>query len=309
MVASYNSSIAPGTAANRRKQAYDYIKFALIYNVPFLQPSVTHVCMYAQRLANKHEAPASIKNYLSGAKTWVTEHQGDISSFCAPQLSQLVKGFAKNSTQIPSRATPLSSADIQAICRFLDNSPSFPLALKPAILIGYSCFLRSSNILSPTMSQWGGPHTMMARDIRINEAGLSIFIRSTKTLSAPSGVTFQLPACADRRLCPAAAWRLYKEAVNRWALGPAFIHMNRLPITPGQLVAAMRAALKDVPGISVGSVSMHSLRRGAVHTAVERGLPLDEIKTRGTWKSNAGVRPYLLPSHSSVTIPVSNLAI
>lgn len=309
MVASYTSSVAPGTAANRRRQAEEYITFALQYHVPFLSPSVTHVCMYAQHLANTHASPNSIKNYLSGAKTWVGEHQGEIQAFLSPQLHQLVKGFVKNSTHVPQRAAPLSPHNVQLICNFLDRNPSAPLAIKPAILIGFSCFLRSSNILSPTIAQWGGPHTLLAGDITIKGLHLSVFIRSTKTRSGPTGLSFDIPPSQDHRFCPVATWRRYIAIVRPWALGPAFIHLNRIPVTPREVVALMRLALKNQPDITPTSVSMHSLRRGATHTAVEQGIPLEEIKRRGTWRSNSGIRPYLQPSPCSVTVPVSNLAI
>lgn len=68
MTSSYRQALAPGTLANREKQAEEYIQFAVLYNVPVLSPSITQVCMYAQLLANKHAAPTSVKNYLSGAK-------------------------------------------------------------------------------------------------------------------------------------------------------------------------------------------------------------------------------------------------
>lgn len=69
MAASYDRALAPGTLANRKKQAEEYIEFAILYKVPVLSPSVTQVCMFAQFLANKHTAPSTIKNYISGAKT------------------------------------------------------------------------------------------------------------------------------------------------------------------------------------------------------------------------------------------------
>lgn len=115
MVSSYSTAIAPGTAANRKKQAEEYLRFTILYNVPHLSPTVTHVCMYAQRLANKHVAPNSIKNYLSGAKTWVAEHQGSTAAFFAPQLALLVKGFVKKSTHEPS-SSPHSSTCTDDLC-------------------------------------------------------------------------------------------------------------------------------------------------------------------------------------------------
>lgn len=309
MAASYAASLAPGTLLNRKKQAEEYLKFAIIYRVPYLAPSTTHACMYAQLLANRHAAPTSIKNYLSGAKTWVLEHGGCIDAFMSHQLGQLVKGFTKNSSHIPSRAAPLNVEHIKIICDFLDYSVNAPLAAKPAVLLGYSCFLRGSNLLSPNMLEWGGPHTLLAMDVKDVGPHLSIFIRSTKTKSGPTGFSFSLPQGEESTYCPVAAWRHYKAAIRPWALGPAFLNNNKLPLTPRQLVGLMRLALKDRTDVCSAHITMHSLRRGATHTAVEQGIPLETIQQRGTWKSKSGMTPYLAPhSCSTITVPVSNLA-
>lgn len=309
MLASYNSAIAPGTRANRRKQAEEYIKFSLLYKIPYLAPSVTHVCMYAQHLANKHAAPTSIKNYLSGAKTWVNEHQGSIFPFLSSQLSLLVKGFVKKSQHVPARAEPLHPHHIRFICRALDITPSAPLAVKPAILLGYSCFLRSSNLLSPTMLEWGGPHTLLAGEVKTRPEHLEVHIRSTKTCSDPLGLKFLIPKSSDPSVCPVRAWTSYKAAIQPWALGPAFVHHDRRPLTSGQVVRIIRAALADHKDISPGRISMHSIRRGAAQAAMDQDVPLQDILSRGTWKSTSGLRLYLAPQSFSVpTVTVSTLA-
>lgn len=295
MMSSYSNSLAPGTLVNRRKQAEEYLKFSIMYKVPFLQPSVTQVCMFAQHLANIHAAPSSVKNYLSGAKTWVSEHCGAVHPFLSPQLAQLVKGFTKNSPHVPSRAPPLQPHHIRAICRLLDQSPSAPLAAKPAILMGYATFLRSSNLLSPTMEEWGGPHTLLASEVISTNDGLKICVRSTKTRSDSQGLTFFIPREDSPEFCPVVAWNRYKTLVRPWALGPAFVHMNRTPLTPAQLVKLMRLALQYFTDIPPGRVSMHSLRRGATQAAVDQGIPLKTVQARGTWKSSATMKTYLAP--------------
>lgn len=306
MAASYHRALAPGTNANKKKQAEEYLHFALLYKVPYLAPSLTHICMYAQLLANKHAAPGSIKNYLSGAKSWLSEHGGSVASFASPQLSQLVKGLTKNSGHIPTQAPPLGPHHVRAICDFLDASPAAPLAIKPALLIRFSCFLRASNLLSPSMAEWGGPHTLLGMDVRLSPAGLTVFIRSTKTRSDPKGLAFSIPANLQDRYCPVAA---YKSVVNPWPLGPAFLLQNNLPLTPRHVVGIMRLALKDHRDIDASRISMHSLRRGATHTAVDQGVDLQTVQSRGTWKSAAGMKPYL-PDNCRLptTVPVSNLA-
>lgn len=309
MEAAFAVSLAPGTLANRYKQAQEYVRFSLIYKVPFLAPDLTQACMFAQFLVNNHAAPSTIKNYISGARTWIQEHRGNNSAFYSPQFIQLVKGYIKKSSHVPRQALPLTSNHINVICRFLHLCPSASLCVKPAILIGFSCFLRASNICSPNMNVWAGPHTLLAGDIVFEGNGLLITIRSTKTRSKDRLIAFSIPRGDNPLTCPVQAWMYYKRLVSPLPFGPAFIHANRLPLTGRQVVAIMRLALKGQTDIDPSRVSMHSLRRGATQTSIDRGVPLDDIRIRGTWASDSGMRPYL-PSHTRKvhTVPVINLA-
>lgn len=308
MMSSYKQAIAPGTALNRERQAHEYLSFAVMYKVPFLAPSVTQACMYLQLLANKHAAPTTIKNYISGARTWIQEHAGYVDSFLSPQFTQLLKGLVKKSTHVPRQAPALSPDHIKIICRFLDNTPSASLSIKPAILLGYSCFLRSGNLVSPSTFSWGGPHTLMASDVKVEPNHLLVYISSTKTRPKSKGFVFKIEPSQDPQFCPRAAWISYKNVIRPWALGPAFIHANGLPLIGSQVVAMMRLALQHETDIEPERVSMHSLRRGATQTSVDIGIPYETIKSRGTWTSDAGIKPYLPSSFKVQTVPVPNLA-
>lgn len=176
MIDSYENSIAPGTAANRLTQAKSYIGFAVRYGVNPLRPSRTDLCMYLQFLVNSHSAPTTVKNYLSGARSWMAEHGGDISPFSSFGYLQLYSGISKRSSHVPKRAEPLTWTHIKMILDFLDSSPSIPRGAKPCIIIGYFTFLRASNLLSPTINSWGGPHTILAQDITASEEGLSVSV-------------------------------------------------------------------------------------------------------------------------------------
>lgn len=309
MMSSYSGSLAKGTVENRRKQAQEYIRFAVIYRVPYLAPDLTQACMFAQALVNNHAAPTTIKNYISGARSWIQEHGGDNSAFHAPQFTRLLKGFVKNSTHVPEQAPPLLPCHIKDVCYFIDSCPSTSLCVKPAILIAYSCFLRASNVCAPTMNDWLGPHTLLAKDIALQQGTLTITIRSTKTRSKANPIAFEIQEGSDPLVCPLLAWARYQRLVRPSPWAPAFVHADGFPLTSKQLVAIMRLALRHRTDLDPRRVTMHSLRRGATHASVEKGVPLDTIKTRGTWASESGIKPYL-PSHTRKvpTVPVTNLA-
>lgn len=296
MINSYTESVAPGTQTNRARQAKSFVKFAVLYNVDHLSPTETDICMYAQYLKNAHSSPQSVKNYISGAKTWVGSHGGNILGFMSKELEQLTKGFVKNSEHVPARAAPLSLHHLLAISCYAISHPYVPLSVMPCLVIGYKCFLRSSNLLSPSAQVWGGAHTLLAKDIVCHHDRLIVTIRSTKTKSDNNPDTFSLLWEPDARLCPVQLWTNYLNVIKPWQLGPAFLTNDLLPLTPRIMVGVMRAALASATDIDAAKVSLHSIRRGAAQNAAERGVELPYIKTLGLWKSDSGLKPYLIRS-------------
>lgn len=294
MLTSYDDSLAAGTAANRLTQAKTYLTFAVLYTFDPLRPSGIQACMYVQYLKNSFASPTSVKNYLSGARSWIAEHGGDLASFASFEYQRLTTSLTKRSQHVPSRAAPLTWYHIKIIVDFLDATPGIPLGVKPCILIGYHTFLRSSNLLSTSSTVWGGPHTLSVQDLTLLDPGLEISVRTTKTKSDSVPVKSLIPWAQDPRYCPASAWFRYISIVRPWALGPAFVKDDHLPLTARHLVGFMRLALKNCTDIIPAKVSMHSLRRGAAQAAAHEGVPLHLIKEKGMWRSDTGIAPYLV---------------
>lgn len=293
MLTSYSSSVSQGTAANRLTQAKTYLTFALHYHFNPLQPTSTNTCMYIQYLKNSFQVPTTVKNYLSRVKTWVAQHGGDLGAFSSFEYSQLASGISKRSQHIPQRAEPLSWDHIQFIINFLESSCEIPLSVKPCILIGFHTFLRSSNLLSPSLSTWGGPITLSVQDLTLPDQGLEVTVRSLKTEMDPTPVKNVIPWSSDSKFCAAKAWLKYVTNSRPWALRPAFLTYDRLPLTARHVVGLMRLALKDAKDLIPSKISMHSLRRGATQSAARLGLSHDQIKERGMWRSDSGMSLYL----------------
>lgn len=287
----FKTALAPGTYANRMSQAAAYIRFALLYRVNYLNPTVLNVCMYCQYLANNHSAIPSLKNYISGAKTWVLEHMGNISSFMSTEVPMMIKSFSKKPAKPTKRAAPLSKQDIVQICLFLDSARNAPPAIKPCVLIGFGCFLRASNLVSPNQGIWGGPHTLLSRNVFLAPKGLIVVIESTKTRTKPYAIN--IPYESDQLLCPVRAWIRYKSVINPPPGGPAFILANRTAVTSALVLSFIKAALSNDIGRDLSLITMHSLRRGAVQNAQTQGLSQEQIMELGAWSSKSGLSPYL----------------
>lgn len=126
MIRTYNKALAPGTYLNRAKQAHCYITFAVLYSVPYLSPLPVHVCMFSQYLANKFRSVSSVKNYLSGARTWIIEHGGSTLAFAGYEQSNMVKALTKDSTHVVKCAFPILLQHLFKIVSYLDKARNVP---------------------------------------------------------------------------------------------------------------------------------------------------------------------------------------
>lgn len=191
--------------------------------------------MYTRFLANSYTSPSSTKNYVSGAKYWVITHGGEASAFSALEVSESLKAITAESNHVPLQAPPLSPSDIKLICSYLDCNPSIDHAVKPCILISYTCMLRSSNVLSPNLGVWAGAHTLLARDIRYDNGALNVLVRSTKSTSSRHPTLLRVEPAYSDLFCPVRAWLSYVRAVRVLPSGPAFLTNSGRPshLTPG----------------------------------------------------------------------------
>lgn len=309
MLESYDNAFSKGTLANKARQAKLYIKFSLYYTFPPLFPSLINLGMYARFLANSYTSPATHKNYMSGAKSWVRDHGGDFSSFESCQVNTVMKGTQLKSTHVPSPAPPITQKELKLIVIYIHVSHHPPINIKAAILLGFACMLRSSNLLSPTITSWGGPHTLQMYDIKRVHSGLKVSIRSSKTIRNKTSIVLDVIPSNSNFLCPVKAWDAYVNMFRPPLSGPAFILPSGLPLTARPVVNIIRSALKSAGYINYNSYSIHSLRRGATHVAASLGASSQDLKAQGTWASDAGLNFYLPPSNKVPTKLASALAL
>lgn len=272
----------------------------IVYGFNYLNPSVAEISMYSQFLANSFSSPASVRNYLSGAKTWVQHHIGNVQSFQSYELSSMLKHVTSTSQHVPVQAAPLAPHHIKIICNFLDRNSNFPVAVKPCLLIAFASFLRASNMVSPTLTSRGGPHTLQASDIIKFGDILVLRVSSSKTSKGPKPVFVEIFPNSSPVCCPVQAWLNYKQKINPCPIGPAFVTDAGCPLTTAPVVLAIRLALSASGHPDPSVFSFHSLRRGGAHTAASQGATSDQLMSHGLWKSRSGLASNLPKSPRTV---------
>lgn len=300
VAASYDAAFTTRTHKNKIRQTQYYLTYALSYGINTLHPSVPEACMYIQFLANSLTCPRSRRNYVSGAKHYILDHAGDPSNLFSPEANAVAKGAARLKPHTPNPAAPLTPDELVYTCIYIDTF-NLGLEVKAALLFAYFGFLRSSNTVSPTQTDWGGPHTLKRQDIIRHPGGLYVVIHSSKTLQVyDDPVTLALPSIPGCPACPTSAWDLYTSYTPGAPTDPAFVTPDGLPLTNGPIVKAMRDCATKRGWDPARRLSMHSLRRGGARGAKLAGASDLDIASHGTWKSDKGYRAYV-PNSSSIT--------
>ena len=288
MVALYDRGLAPSTHKNRRAQASRYVRFMILHGALPLEPSVYDALQFVSSLYTSLSSPGSIRNAISGARSWILDHQGFPAALDSSAVRRLCRGGDKQSSHMVRAAPPLTPPLLQQVVSFLSSIGPSTLMPIAALLVGYFSFIRQSNLLSPSPLVWGGQHTLRRRDIRSCPRGLRILIRSSKTItSASRAVELLVPRVVGSILCPVRAWSRASSAVPASGSAPAFITSAVRSLDTPTLTKILRWSLRMVDAPSPHDYTLRSLRRGAAQACLSLGVPLTAIKAQGTWESEA----------------------
>ena len=88
----------------------------------------------------------SVRNYLSGIKTWTVLLKFDVEEFYSPTLKMTLSGVEKLNTYIPKIRLPLEPAQLYSIYKVLDLSSIQNTVFWALLLIGFYGMLRNRNL-------------------------------------------------------------------------------------------------------------------------------------------------------------------
>ena len=257
--------------------------------------------MYAQYLANTHNNVRPVKNYISGAKSFVRNINGNTVPFDSYLLVNLIKGVARLSAHVPSRPPTLTASEVRRAADGLAAYGPGGTVARAALLFGVATFLRQSNFFAGGATT--AAHLLTRGDLNFRPGGLDVTVRSTKTIwDARDAVVIPVAAARGSPYCPVAACKSALSLVPVPMCAPIFLWPGSLrPVTATQLTNMLRLTVRrqGYPGWPL--VTLHSLRHTGATLALGRGATLPEVMAHGTWRSSA-VHAYV-PRHLQSSVP------
>ena len=294
----------PGTISNHKTQLRAYYTFCRAYGFGDLRPSEQQLCLYIEYLAQKFSSAHSVKNYLAAVGLLHKHLAVSCKALSSFRVSLMLRALDRTMLSPPHPRRPVSAALLHQLVQATCPLGIWGLVMKCAILLAFFGFLRQSNLAPRGVQQFDPKRHTRRKDIVLTSHGVYIKLRWTKTIQTAQQPTYvPLPRIPASPLCPVTAFMDMAKRIP--------VSSNRVPllVLPGTGTALQ---IVTIPMLSQQfasfirqfhlppkTFSLHSLRRGGASLAFEAGVSLDQIKSHGTWKSQA-VWKYI---HSNTNMP------
>lgn len=276
-------SYAPNSISTRGVQVRRYLEFIQDFSdsySPFPCPP-TQAALYATWLARDLKY-SSVLNYLSGLNYFLKQNSSSTLDYTSYELSSTLRGIKRLRGAAPRQAAPLLPGHLLHMFSYLTHNSGHN-SWRAAVLCSFRGLLRKCQV---TYSD----SCLLRKDFQFFKWGMVLCIRRSKTIQFQERV-LEVPVarCPNESIC-AVHWteRHFRELPAN-PDDPAF----RIPSTEGRSNPLTYAIYQDSlrlfaarAGLDPSSISSHSLRRGGCTYLAMCGATMEELRTRGDWKSD-----------------------
>ena len=227
-----------------------------------------------------------------------------VKDVASPAWTLTLRAISYSAGPQPDHRSAVTKEDLIRLVAVCNTDPSL-VPLRVALVFGFLGYLRISNMAPPTAQSFDATRYSSWAYVRPCKQGLLLDLKWTKTLQAQHReTTIPLTALLDQRICPVAAWNLYRHML------PGVIPSKTTPLllttappVGKTIFRAMFHRATQAAGLTDKNYTPHSLRRGGASFCFQAGVPSEHIKKHGTWSSQA-VDRYLL-QHQAFQNPVA----
>ena len=236
-------------------------------------------------------APSTISTYVSGISFHhkVRGLHDPANSFI---VRKLLEGCKRACGHDDIRA-PITDSILQKLYSTLSNIcfSSYECSLfRAAYLLAYFGLMRVSELAYTSALQPDRPLLYSDLQITRGSKALLISIRTSKTNQRGPPTTIRVPSSASDTLCAVKAMQDY---LGKRPIGQEhkylFCHANGAPLTRSQFSGVLAKAIQSI-GLPVHIYTSHSFRIGRASVLAANGVPHEDIKKLGRWKSATYLR-------------------
>ena len=275
--------MSESTRTLRAGQWKCYIRFCNQYGLDPYKSSPNQLALYSTHLSTFMKA-SSIITYIQAVNFQMVMLGLPSVSLKEPLLKMTLQGISRLPVNNLHQRDPMLPSHLSKIYDVLDVKNDVEIIVYVSSLLMFRTLLRVSHVVK-------SPHTLKIKDVVMESWGMVIKVNSSKT-SRTTPQDVPVYKVNDKTLCP-VYWLLHLfKRFPRPSSSPLFA-VDSHPMPYSEFAINFNKLVRR-SGI-VGKFSSHSLRRGGATFMAHHGCSLQEIKSRGNWKSNC-VFSYIQPT-------------
>lgn len=280
------SAWSDNTWATRNSQWKRFLKFCMDTELTPLPADVLTVSRFLIHLGQTSRF-STVTNYLSAVNT-LHRYYGYEYDFRAYYIIKMImSGLKRILGGISVPKDPLTPAQLRLMYLYSQNSEHDELCWL-AVLFSFRTLLRKSNFL-PDGSR-SDYHLIRRGDIEVREDILFVHVRSTKTMLKGERV-LKIPLLR----VPDYTFDVYSRLLHHITTVPAgqmsFLFQKKTskgvePLMYREVLSYIKRLVKAI-GLDPCNIGLHSLRRSGASFLHCIGIPLEDIRMAGDWRSMA----------------------
>ncbi|XP_071124704.1 uncharacterized protein [Mytilus edulis] len=283
------AAFRPGTYSNLKSQLNAYHIFCVYYKFrPF--PCIKDIlCAYACFLSKSLSSFSSVKNYISGIKTWSHLFGFTVEPFLSTEFKLTLRGLSHKNQHVAVSKLPLLPTHLIDIVRLLNIYDYLDACLWCFLTFAFFGMLRASNLVSRSSTSFNSREQLIRDNVVVSEKGILLLLKWSKTRQNHD-YTHQVSLCCsvEPSICPARAYKHLVSLIPGDKNAPVFalpVHGKLLPLSRSVLLNRFRELIVLV-GLDPSVYSFHSLRHGGATLATKAGIPEILLKHHGDWRSD-----------------------
>ena len=171
----------PGTRKNLNVQLRSYTLFCCYYNFKPFPCSEDILCCYVCFLGLSMVSFATVRNYLSGVKTWSNLLDYPTECFQGSALKLTLQGLSKVMSHIPASKFPLTPDLLRQMIQHLDRSNPVDICVWTLLTLGFFGMLRASNLIPRSVASFNPSEQLTRRNVLFSDEGLILKLTWSKT--------------------------------------------------------------------------------------------------------------------------------
>ena len=199
------AAIKDSTKKNLITYLNSYQRFCDEYNLPYFLCDNRQLCRFGQQLSRTFQSSEAVGNYQSGIRTCHTLLGFEVPNPQEKQMQLFTQGLKRIMLHEIKQAEPITPQLLIKLSAVVDYTDHIEMVAWVATLLGFTMFLRRSNLVPEAMDKFILEHQFGRSDIHLTGPLQPVMmdLRWTKTIQFKQKILWLpvLPA-ANKKICP-----------------------------------------------------------------------------------------------------------